>query len=140
MYDRRRYSDIVFTQNIILSRASGNFGYALLREPLEGISIVSAAAPNMKRQHPGPDRWEPSWIKDMIRQIFSVPVYSDGNTNTFVAGAFGCGAFGCNPKEMAQLFAQVLILEGQRHFYDSVVFAIPDFAGDDNAKIFMVWL
>lgn len=68
-----------------------------------------------------------------IRKIVKLAAYK--KNNVLVLGAFGCGVFNNNPKEVARIFAKVLVNEGLKDYFKLVVFPIYK---DDKCKKFCI--
>eukprot|EP00929_Paragymnodinium_shiwhaense_P120116 TRINITY_DN91_c1_g3_i1.p1 TRINITY_DN91_c1_g3~~TRINITY_DN91_c1_g3_i1.p1 ORF type:complete len:436 (-),score=63.39 TRINITY_DN91_c1_g3_i1:26-1333(-) len=128
-----RYSDVLYTDQVVARRDNQRSGYRLLsdHEVVSNISLVSAAAPNLK----GGEIWDPEGLKQAVRTIIVTPKLKDPRVQTLVLGAWGCGAFACDPKQMASIFAQVLMADKLNRLYREVHFAIPEFGTDHNAQL-----
>lgn len=131
-----RFADVLFTPVLRARRHSRATGYRLLREDesVDNICMVSAAAPNLAS---GRESWEPHLVAEAIRSILVVPKLKHKNAaplDTLVLGAWGCGAFGCDPREMATLFAKVLLEEKVGRLYKEIHFAIP-VGPDGNSRV-----
>jgi len=138
--DPGRYSDVLFTPDIMLARGSEDDGFPRWPEQEQvKCSIVTAAAPNLNREmRGGGDVKDVVKMYNAIKAILIAPVLLNPRINTLVLGAWGCGVFRCDPVEMSDLFAQALVLKDRLgRFYDNIHFAIPSFSAEDqNGKIF----
>lgn len=130
---RNRYADVLYTEILVARRASQREGYRLLddSECLRNMSLVSAAAPNIKKGEVFDDRL----MLNAMTSIMVAPRLKNPDVETLVLGAWGCGAFGNDPRRMARLFARVLFTEKKLgHLYREVHFAIP--GGNENSRAF----
>lgn len=132
--DVQRYSDVLFTPRLVPRRASQAEGYRMLvdNEIFDNISLVSAAAPNLKDG----EVFDPLLVLETMRSVFVVPKLKDRRVDTLVLGAWGCGAFACDPKQMASLFGKALLEDKLGRLYKEVHFAIPVFGDDTNFRSF----
>ena len=131
----RRYSDVLYTPDLVVARTGQEGGFALL-PPSEQASgaLVTAAAPNVNFAK---ELYDLDLMYDTVRTAFLAPRLAQPETTTLVLGAWGCGAFGGNPHEISELFARALLSEDLRRLYREVHFAIPTYAaGDVNARVF----
>ncbi len=126
------YSDVLFTQNVECRRMHEEEGYRVLHQKDRwSCSFVAAAAPNVRAGEPFVDR---SVFNAILNVIFA-PKFADPNTKILILGAWGCGAFGCDPAKMIGLFSRAIKEQGALKLYEEIVFAIPEFPGSDNDKI-----
>jgi uncharacterized protein (TIGR02452 family) len=124
-----KYSDVLYTQDLVVARASEERGYALL--PASGqvtVSLVTAAAPNVNFAK---EIYDLDLMYNTIQSIFVAPLLEDPTVNTIIVGAWGCGAFGGQPEDVSSLFARAIKDFGR--LYDEIHFAIPE---GRNADIF----
>lgn len=63
-------------------------------------------------------------IEERIRKIVRLAAYK--KIDVLILGAFGCGAFRNEPKPIARIFRKVLVNEGLKDQFKSVIFAIND--------------
>mmetsp|Transcript_62104 Transcript_62104/g.202683 ORF Transcript_62104/g.202683 Transcript_62104/m.202683 type:complete len:319 (+) Transcript_62104:147-1103(+) len=94
-----KYSDVLFTPNVVIARRSEQSRFELLppHEQL-GVSLVTAAAPNLNK-----NQKEVKDLELMYRTVQSVlvaPLMREPRTEVLILGAWGCGAFGGNPDEV----------------------------------------
>jgi len=130
------YADVLLTGGqgggLVARRANRAQGYRILDEDtevLDNITLVSAAAPNVKQR----EVFDAGLVRQAMRTIMVAPRLHDRRVDAIVLGAWGCGAFGCDPHVMAQLFAEVLVQDGLGRLYREVHFAIPP---SENADAF----
>lgn len=104
------FSAIYSPQVTVFREASPD--YTLMEEPFQ-IGVITNAALNMNGRFPirlTPDGHIPEEGKaitlNKIRTIFRIGLIK--GHDSLVLGAFGCGAFKTPPREMAQLFKQVM--------------------------------
>lgn len=124
-------SNVLFTQSVSVVRKGEYYLYEIIpgRNRLNNISVVSAAAPNVKKG----EKFIHKYVKRSIKTIMQAPLAGDKYCRIMILGAWGCGAFGCDPQEMARLFAEVLN-EGYDRIFNKVVFAIPPGANHNCFK------
>ncbi|CAK9021306.1 unnamed protein product [Durusdinium trenchii] len=132
-----KYSDVLWTPEVCIGRASESLGYGLLDKKQQvSVSLVAAAAPNLKFADP-PEPYDKSLMQNTMKAILLAPLIKQPDTSTIVLGAWGCGAFGCDPHDIADLFLNALVSERLGRLYQEVHFAIPQFeANDPNGTIF----
>ena len=122
--DPQKYSDVLYTKDLLLGRMSSDDGFAILPQSQQvPCSIISAAAPNRgKRER---EVYDLDLMYKTIEAVFRVPqVEEAGTVTTLILGAWGCGAFSCDPVEISKLFAQALSRGRLGELYQEVHFAI----------------
>lgn len=87
------------------------------------------------------DNWEvtssyENTMKMKIRLMLSL-AYKN-NCDTIILGAWGCGVFNNDPKEVSQMFHDVLIKENKKEMFDNIVFGVINDHNsvDNNFQIF----
>eukprot|EP00927_Polykrikos_kofoidii_P059998 TRINITY_DN55080_c0_g1_i1.p1 TRINITY_DN55080_c0_g1~~TRINITY_DN55080_c0_g1_i1.p1 ORF type:complete len:379 (+),score=46.33 TRINITY_DN55080_c0_g1_i1:76-1212(+) len=135
--DPCKYSDVLWTPDVVIARADETSGYAWLPDHDQvSACLVAAAAPNILFARP-PEINDVEMLCNTIRTILVTPRLMRPEINTIVLGAWGCGAFGGDPAVMSQLFFRVLFQENYRQLYKEIHFAIPCFSKEDrNSAIF----
>lgn len=125
-----RYADVLFTPSLLLVRRNQQQGFQVLPEAQwSEVSLVSAAAPNVKAGEP----CDEELLYRAVLSILAAPKHREPETTTLVLGAWGCGAFGGEPAVVSELFARALAESGLGALYEEVHFAIP---GGHNADVF----
>ncbi|MBR2566113.1 MAG: TIGR02452 family protein [Paenibacillus sp.] len=101
-------------------------------------SFITASAVNagvVKERNEATDEEIKSVMKQRIRYVLEVAA-AHGH-RTIVLGAFGCGVFRNDPAQVASYFADVLVGEGYKDYFDCIVFAIYDrSAGQRTLEVF----
>lgn len=129
-----KYSDVLVTAGVAIARGNMEEGYPLLLGKEAVVSMVAAAAPNIRFANEVSD---PRLIYNTVQSIFKAPRITDPQVNTLILGAWGCGAFGGNPKQIAELFVRALISDNLGHLYKEIHFAIPKLTTEDkNHEVF----
>ena len=95
-----------------------------IRNPFT-INIISAPAVDNRKYVKNASHI----MERRIRKIVKLAAYK--KNNVLILGAFGCGVFNNNPSNVSRIFAQVLIKEGLKDYFQLVVFPIYK---DDAAK------
>lgn len=125
-----KYSDVLYTPELKLIRASDAHGFALVSSSEQvTASFVAAAAPNTNNN----EEYDLALMFNTLEAVFKVPRMMQ-ETDTLVCGAWGCGAFGCSPEDVSLLFAQAIQKFG--HLYDEIHFAILKTPSNSNANVF----
>lgn len=129
-----KYTEILFTPNLLLVRGSEREGFMLLpAERQATVHMVHAAAPNLKFATT-PEINDEGLLLTTLKSVFIAPRMSmpeaQADRCVLILGAWGCGAFGGDPSQIADLFCRTLVQEKLGRLYREVHFAIP--AGDDN--------
>lgn len=90
--------------------------------------IIVSAAPNLKRTDCSGDELD-KLLRERMEIIFTQP-YSHG-VNILLLGAYGCGVFGNDPKQVAEIWKDLIAkYDG---VYKNVTFAVKD---KDMSKVF----
>lgn len=117
----------IYSPQVTVFREAGP-GYALMENPFQ-VGIITNAALNMNGRFPirlNPDGHIPeegkAITRNKIRTIFRIGLIK--GHDSLVLGAFGCGAFKTPPREMAQLFKEVMAEEEFKDRYRVISFAI----------------
>lgn len=109
---------VLITPNVEIMRDSNN-RYTLFRgKDVHTVSVVSAAAPNLRRERFNEDRVRRTLINLYCSVSKNLP-----DTDTLILGAWGCGAYGNDPNQMAMIMNDINLKYGGR--FKRVVFAIP---------------
>jgi uncharacterized protein (TIGR02452 family) len=128
--------DCVYSPEITVFRKDEKNFYNLMEES-KTISMIAMPAINMPALNNKLEfRYEKDYnlIKEKARQIFQVGLKH--NHDALVLSAHGCGAWGCPPKQVAEIYSDVI--KEFNGSYKAVVFAIIrnlDLAGN-NFDIF----
>lgn len=138
--------DAIYTKNALILK-DGDYG--LINTPIE-VDCVTIAALNLNKVSKKDIKWftlesqndfevikgYEGLTKMKIRLMLSL-AHRNGNKN-IILGAWGCGVFGNHPKEMSQMFYDVLYNEEMRLMFDNVVFSVinDNNSTDDNYTIF----
>eukprot|EP00812_Abedinium_dasypus_P011281 NODE_4849_length_634_cov_318.291883.p1 GENE.NODE_4849_length_634_cov_318.291883~~NODE_4849_length_634_cov_318.291883.p1 ORF type:complete len:149 (-),score=53.70 NODE_4849_length_634_cov_318.291883:142-588(-) len=129
-----KYSDVLFTQGLVVARASEERGYAWLPEAQRTtVSLVTAAAPNIRFASEISAR---ELLMNTMQSIFVAPAQKQPEVTTLILGAFGCGAFGGDPAEISALFVDAIKGRKLGRLYREVHFAIPKLPDATNAEAF----
>mmetsp|Transcript_33364 Transcript_33364/g.92097 ORF Transcript_33364/g.92097 Transcript_33364/m.92097 type:complete len:518 (-) Transcript_33364:66-1619(-) len=132
--DPGRYSDVLWTPNIVLARAGEETGFAFLPEAEQvEVCLVAAAAPNLKFARP-PELCDKELMYRTVKSIFLAPFAMEHDVSTLILGAWGCGAFGGDPAMISDLFCRALVEDRLGHLYSEVHFAIPQFSPQDKNR------
>ena len=117
----------IYSPQVTVFREAGP-DYTLMEEPFQ-IGVITNAALNMNGRFPirlTPDGHIPEEGKaitlNKIRTIFRIGLIK--GHDSLVLGAFGCGAFKTPPREMAELFKQVMEEDEFKNRYRLITFAI----------------
>lgn len=117
----------IYSPQVTVFREAGP-DYTLMEKPFQ-IGVITNAALNMNGRFPirlTPDRHIPEEGKainrNKIRTILRIGLIK--GHDSLVLGAFGCGAFKTPPREMAQLFKEVMAEEEFKDRYRVISFAI----------------
>mmetsp|Transcript_131684 Transcript_131684/g.228160 ORF Transcript_131684/g.228160 Transcript_131684/m.228160 type:complete len:473 (+) Transcript_131684:71-1489(+) len=137
-----KYSDVLFTKDVILARANEEDGFAIMEPAMQKkISLVTAAAPNMSEKgKPGlaKDLYDRALLYKTVKSIFIAPKMQNEQINTLILGAWGCGVFGGDPRDISELFVQAIQADRLGRLYSEIHFAIPSFNPEDlNSKTFL---
>lgn len=106
----------------------------------EILSVVSVAAIRCKTRE---DQWEKQWQRRVMGQKMRLILRICGRRKQkrLVLGAFGCGAFRNPPKEVAELWKEILEEEEFKGWFSEILFAVfvpegldPEF--DENHVVF----
>lgn len=137
--EHSRTGDLYYSNRIIYSPEvvviKGDDG-VLLEEPY-CINVITSPAVNraeLERRGGCNSKKVYAVMRERIRQIIAVAAMN--NNEALVLGAFGCGVFGNNPKDIAGIFAQVLVKEGYMKFFKRIVFAVYDKENDSTVRAF----
>jgi len=128
-----KYSDVLFTPNVVIARRSEQFRFELL-PPHEqfGVSLVTAAAPNINFANEVKDL---ELMYNTVQSVLFAPLLHEPKTEALILGAWGCGAFGGVAEEIGELFARAL-RDGLGSDYKHIHFAIPRGDKNRNADVF----
>jgi uncharacterized protein (TIGR02452 family) len=110
-----KYDECIYTKDVIFFK---DFSYDYMDEVV--ADVVTMAAPNLNRPYQG-FNYE-SDMKQKIALMLSLPI--ENGVKNIILGAWGCGVFGNDPKEVSELFWNVLVTLGYQNKFDNVVFAI----------------
>jgi len=128
--DPQKYSDVLYTQDLLVARRGEEEGFALLPEREQAlVSLVAAAAPNVRFAQ---DLSDPDLMYRTIVSVFKAPRIAQPEVSVLVLGAWGCGAFGGDPVAVAQLFVRALVQENLGQHYEEVHLAIPRTSPTDS--------
>ncbi len=129
-YDANRAEpSLLYTDHLIYSPAVPFFRddrLDLLEEPF-WVSIITAPAPNAGEALRRDTNAGPQIHAALVRRAAKVlRVAVEQGHETLVLGAWGCGVFRNDPREVAEVFAQLLVSSAFVHCFTRVVFAIYD--------------
>lgn len=117
----------IYSPNVTVFREAGQ-DYALMENPFQ-VAVITNAALNMNGRFSislTPDGHIPEMGKaitrNKIRTIFRIGLIK--GHDSLVLGAFGCGAFRTPPREMAQLFKEVIEEDEFKNRFRLITFAI----------------
>lgn len=118
----------IFSHGITVFRDTQAKGYRLIDTPWH-VNFVAVAAYHLDRKT---DQIPISKLDGTMRKIRAILriAYNNGQRR-LVLGAFGCGAFNNPPKQMAELFRQVIEEPEFKGIFRQIVFAIIE---DHNSK------
>ncbi len=127
----------IYSPQVTVFREAGP-DYSLMEEPFQ-VGIITNAALNMNGRYPirlTPDGHIPEEGKaitlNKIRTIFRIGLIK--GHDSLVLGAFGCGAFKTPPREMAELFKQVMEEDEFNDRFRLITFAILSDHNDRNGN------
>ena len=127
----------IYSPQVTVFRESGP-DYTLMEEPFQ-IGVITNAALNMNGRFPirlTPDGHIPeegeAITLNKIRTIFRIGLIK--GHDSLVLGAFGCGAFKTPPREMAELFKQVMEEDEFNDRFRLITFAILSDHNDRNGN------
>ncbi len=86
------------------------------------VDVITIAAPNIGGQKAYQGFNYEVDMKEKISLMLSLPI--ENGVKNIILGAWGCGVFGNDPKEVSELFRNVLTTRGYQNQFDNVVFAI----------------
>lgn len=97
--------------------------------------VLVMPAPNWKRlEENGYDKkFNEKVMYDRI--YMALLIFASRECKRLILGAWGCGVFGQSPTVVAHLFA-VALKTFTKDTFDSIIFAIPESARDNNYKVF----
>ena len=127
------YTDhIIYSPDVPVIRDDAGM---LLEQPYT-VSMITAPAVNAGAlRQKEPDKAEEIGPAMQRRAGYVLAVAQENGCEHLILGAWGCGVFQNDPKEVAKVFADLLLDSGPySEVFGSVVFAIPDRA-DDQATI-----
>lgn len=117
----------IYSPQVTVFREAGP-DYTLMEKPFQ-VGVITNAALNMNGRFPirlTPDGHIPeegkTITRNKIRTIFRIGLIK--GHDSLILGAFGCGAFKTPPREMAQLFKEVMEEEEFKDRYRIISFAI----------------
>lgn len=117
----------IYSPQVTVFREAGP-DYTLMESPFQ-VGVITNAALNMNGSYPirlTPDGHIPeegkAITRNKIRTILRIGLIK--SHDSMVLGAFGCGAFKTPPREMAQLFKEVMAEEEFKDRYRVISFAI----------------
>lgn len=131
--------EALFSQGVrVLKRVSvkpGIFGYAkkfvdLPKEKQFQLSFVSSAPIPLAKPRKF-TKEERASTKNIIRAQLSAMI--EAQVDIALLTDFGCENYNNDPKEIADLYKELLLIEGYIHFFSSIEFTIGDI---ENCKIF----
>lgn len=126
-YDKDLYPlrdhDVIVSKGVTVFRKSGTYEY--MTDPFRCDILTCAAIQNPVLVRGRLSESDRKLMKNKIRRILD-----NCRRSSIVLGAFGCGAYGNPPKEVAEIFKEV-IEEGTRTV-ERIVFAILDKNRTDN--------
>jgi hypothetical protein len=128
-----RYSDVLFTADLVVARSSERDGYRLLpeHEQARDVSLVMAVAPNISFTD---EIYDHRLMYKTVTSIFTAPLLVRPGTGVLVLGPWGLGSFGNDPHEISSLFAEAIASDELGQLYEEVHFAFPP--PDNTVKIF----
>jgi uncharacterized protein (TIGR02452 family) len=129
--------ECIYSKGVKYFKSGSNHEYNLLDQMIEFDMIAMPAIrfPQITPYNTFANLSDRELTKNKIRMIFNVAI--ENNNNVLVLSALGCGAFGNPPKEVAQLFKEV-IAEFPNSF-KLIIFAILTHQGmlvENNYSIF----
>lgn len=101
---------------------------------MTGCDVITVAAPNKnvaQKYCKVTDEENSLVLRGRIR--FVLDIAEANQVNTLILGAYGCGVFGQDPREVAEIFREML--ESGKYGFRKVVFPIPD-GKDGNLAAF----
>lgn len=127
-YNRKQrsclYSDhMIYSPHVPVIRDD----YDRLLDQYYTSSFITAPAVNagvVKERNEATDEQIKSVMKKRIRYVLQIAAVQ--GHRSIVLGAFGCGVFRNDPVQVAGYFADVLIGEGYKDYFDRIVFAVYD--------------
>src|SRR5579872_3134925 len=109
---------VTLTCNVTIMRDSEN-NYELLKsKERQNISVISAAAQNLKTEE-----FNEACVRNTLMNMYYAINDRLPEADTLILGAWGCGAFGNDPKVMATIMNEITLEYGGQFKY--IVFAIP---------------
>lgn len=126
-----------FSPHVTVFRGPESMGYPLLDETWQ-VNFIAVAAlnrPELCYDENGEARLAPELVpaaKNKIRTVFNIAI--DQGMEVLVLGALGCGAFKNPPRQIAQLFAEILQEATYHGRFQKIIFAIT--GHNDNYRIF----
>lgn len=129
------YSDrIIYSKGIIVFKDEK---YNLLENPYY-INVITSPAVNagtvINWNNPKETQKINPAMEQRIRKIIKTAIVN--GDKTIVLGAFGCGVFKNKIEDVAKIFKKVLITEGYKDYFETIVFAIYDRTGDKALNTF----
>lgn len=115
--------NIIHSPNVSIFRS--DYDYSFTRHPYD-VAVFSMAAPDLRYLTADEVPTQKELTEVYLRRIRNLLalMYHIGYKE-IVLGAFGCGAFKNSPKLVAQCFNQVLVEDGYKNLFKTVIFAIP---------------
>lgn len=134
----RHWEDTTYDDHMIVSKNVTFFRnsmHELVEEPIQVETVISASPVNVSTLDRRYQSWQVSYImKNRIKMILDQ--FVEEKSKVLILGAFGCGAYKNNPYEVAKAFYDVLVKKGYRHYFETVIFAIPITQKEHNHAIF----
>lgn len=128
------YTDtVVYTKDVLIFKSDTELPYLLPENEWFTVNVLTAPAPNIRREICIEKEDLLNLFKNRIRKILSVSIIN-GNRN-IVLGAFGCGAFKNPPEIVAKAFKEILIDEQYRYEFNNIIFAILTSKDTDTKNI-----
>lgn len=83
------------------------------------VNVITSPAVDIRKG-------KPQNYKEMMKQriIKIIKLAAFKGNDVLILGAFGCGVFNNDPKEVSQIFKEVLIDDNLKNYFDAVIFPI----------------
>ncbi|AYV77726.1 MAG: hypothetical protein Edafosvirus1_57 [Edafosvirus sp.] len=112
----------IYIRDIHIIRDHEKNKYEFFKSPYVSNCVLCCAYSNPLTKN---DKLETKYrnnTKLKIEAMFNI-LLENGNTN-IILSAFGCGAFGNPPKDMAEIFLEVINSENYKNKFENIIFAI----------------